>query len=144
MSEAGVKSAFLGYRSASRLSGNICSSLKHEVVHGIGSQRDSVWRRGEARHRHYFRMAGSDNATTVPVGIIDERTDELLVPPKTRSARDQVLMKGTVGDICGRNEDEAPDMVFSVVNAICWHGVGAKCMRNPKSPITANAAADQN
>ena len=40
MSEAGVKSAFLGYRLGHRIfPGNICISLNDEVVHGIGSQR---------------------------------------------------------------------------------------------------------
>jgi len=40
MSEARVKSAFLGYRLGHRaFPGNICISLNDEVVHGIGSQR---------------------------------------------------------------------------------------------------------
>src|SRR5437016_14473522 len=40
MNEAGVKSAFLGYRLGHRVfPGNICISLNDEVVHGIGSQR---------------------------------------------------------------------------------------------------------
>src|ERR1700736_4574410 len=40
MSDAKVKSAFLGYRLGHRVyPGNICISLNDEVVHGIGSQR---------------------------------------------------------------------------------------------------------
>ena len=40
MAEAGVKSAFLGYRLGHRVfPGNICISLNDEIVHGIGSQR---------------------------------------------------------------------------------------------------------
>ncbi len=40
MGEAGVKSAFLGYRLGHRVfPGTICISLNDEVVHGIGSQR---------------------------------------------------------------------------------------------------------
>src|SRR5947208_15275370 len=40
MSNAHVKSAFLGYRLGHRVfPGNICISLKDEVVTGIGSQR---------------------------------------------------------------------------------------------------------
>src|SRR2546430_4727487 len=39
MNEAGVKSAFLGYRLGHRVfPGNICISLNDEMVHGIGSQ----------------------------------------------------------------------------------------------------------
>src|SRR5207249_8693897 len=40
MAEAGVKSAFLGYRLGHRVyPGNICISLNDEVIHGIASQR---------------------------------------------------------------------------------------------------------
>src|SRR5438477_87871 len=40
MSDADVKSAFLGYRLGHRVfPGNICISLNDEVVHGIGTQR---------------------------------------------------------------------------------------------------------
>src|SRR6187401_2853874 len=40
MEEAGVKSAFHGYRLGHRVfPGNICISLNDEIVHGIGSQR---------------------------------------------------------------------------------------------------------
>src|SRR5437588_8329487 len=40
MTEAGVKSAFLGYRLGHRVyPGNICISLNDEVIHGIASQR---------------------------------------------------------------------------------------------------------
>src|SRR5437764_776806 len=40
MSDAHVKSAFLGYRLGHRVfPGNICISLNDEVVHGIGTQR---------------------------------------------------------------------------------------------------------
>ncbi|HKS31094.1 MAG TPA: M24 family metallopeptidase, partial [Chthoniobacterales bacterium] len=40
MQEAGVKSAFLGYRIGHRVyPGNICISLNDEVIHGIASQR---------------------------------------------------------------------------------------------------------
>src|SRR5437667_12862245 len=40
MQEAKVRSAFLGYRLGHRIfPGNICISLKDEVVHGIASQR---------------------------------------------------------------------------------------------------------
>ena len=40
MAEAGVRSAFLGYRLGHRVyPGNICISLNDEVIHGIASQR---------------------------------------------------------------------------------------------------------
>ncbi|MDQ2918266.1 MAG: M24 family metallopeptidase, partial [Verrucomicrobiota bacterium] len=40
MSDAGVQSAFLGYRLGHRVfPGNICISLNDEIVHGIGGAR---------------------------------------------------------------------------------------------------------
>ena len=53
MAEAGVKSAFLGYRLGHRVfPGNICISLNDEVIHGIAqSAADSIRRHREAGHR---------------------------------------------------------------------------------------------
>src|SRR2546421_10048907 len=46
MAEAGVQSAFLGYRLGDRgFSGNVCISVNDENVDGIGSQRADVKRR---------------------------------------------------------------------------------------------------
>ena len=40
MADAGVQSAFLGYRLGHRVfPGNICISLNDEIVHGIGGPR---------------------------------------------------------------------------------------------------------
>src|SRR5437016_12817989 len=70
MSEAGVKSAFLGYRLGHRVfPGNICISLNDEVVHGIGSQR-------RIQYGNVVKLSigtiqdgwVSDNATTRPLG----------------------------------------------------------------------------
>src|SRR5438046_9689326 len=80
MSEARVKSAFLGYRLGHRVfPGNICVSLNDEVVHGIGSQRRIQY--GEIVKLDIGIIQDGwvgDNATTVPVGIIEERTDQLV------------------------------------------------------------------
>src|SRR4030095_9231504 len=80
MSDAHVKSAFLGYRLRAPLFfGNICISLNDEVVHGIGAQRRIQY--GDIVKLDIGIVQEGwvgDNATTVPVGIIDERTDQLL------------------------------------------------------------------
>src|SRR5437870_8905188 len=80
ISEARVKSAFLGYRLGHRVfPGNICISLNDEVVHGIGSHRRIQY--GDIVKLDIGIIQDGwvgDNATTVPVGIIDERTDQLL------------------------------------------------------------------
>src|SRR5947199_5160470 len=89
MNEAHVKSAFLGYRLGHRVfPGNSCISLNDEVVHGIGSQRRIQY--GEMVKLDIGIIQDGwvgDNATTVPVGIIDERTDQLLRPTENALAR---------------------------------------------------------
>src|SRR5438045_4254952 len=75
MQEAGVKSAFLGYRIGHRVyPGNICISLNDEVIHGIASQRRVQY--GDIVKLDIGVVRDGwigDTATTVPVGIIDEQ-----------------------------------------------------------------------
>src|SRR5205823_14026193 len=75
MSDAHVKSAFLGYRLGHRVfPGNICSSLNDEVVHGIGSQRRIQYGDAVKLDTAIVREGwAGDNATTVPVGIMGVR-----------------------------------------------------------------------
>src|SRR6267143_3191522 len=104
MQEAGVKSAFLGYRLGHRVfPGNICISLNDEVVHGIGSQRRIQY--GDVVKLDIGIIQDGwvgDNATTVPVGIIDERTDQLLrVTEKALDCAINIAAEGIrLGDIC--------------------------------------------
>src|SRR3954449_12106102 len=80
MAEAGVKSAFLGYRLGHRVfPGNICISLNDEIVHGIGSQRRIQY--GDIVKLDIGVIENGwvgDTATTVAVGMIDERTEKLM------------------------------------------------------------------
>ena len=148
MNEARVKSAFLGYRLGHRVfPGNICISLNDEVVHGIGSQRRIQY--GDIVKLDIGIIQDGwvgDNATTVPVGIVDERTDQLLRVTENALARAiGVAREGRrVGDICAEIEDEARGSGFSVVREFVGTGWGEKCTRNHKFPITANAAAARN
>src|SRR5438477_203068 len=124
MSDAGVKSAFLGYRLGHRVfPGNICISLNDEVVHGIGSQRRIQY--GDVVKLDIGIIQDGwvgDNATTVPVGIIDERMDQLLRATENALARAiSVAHEGRrVGDICAAIELEGtvvellPNTMFRV------------------------------
>src|SRR6266704_4675945 len=80
MGEAGVKSAFLGYRIGHRVfPGNICISLNDEIVHGIGGARRIQY--GDIVKLDIGVIDDGwvgDTASTVPVGIIDERVEKLL------------------------------------------------------------------
>ena len=71
-----------------------------------------------------------------PVGIIDERTDELLRATENALARAiSVAHEGRrVGDICAETEDEARRYGFSVVREFVGHGVGRKMHEEPQIP----------
>ena len=138
MNDAGVKSAFLGYRLGHRVfPGNICISLNDEVVHGIGSQRRIQY--GDIVKLDIGVIQDGwvgDNATTVPVGIVDPRTDQLLRATQTALTRaiGAAYESRRVGDICAEIEDEARRSSFSVVREFVGHGVGRKMHEEPQIP----------
>lgn len=138
MHEAKVKSAFLGYRLGHRIfPGNICISLNDEVVHGIGSLRRIQY--GDIVKLDIGVIQDGwvgDTATTVPVGMVEERIDELL--RVTESALACAIAKAhegaRLGDICAEIEDEAVRHRFSVVREFVGHGVGRKLHEEPQIP----------
>ena len=138
MREAGVKSAFLGYRLGHRVfPGNICISLNDEVVHGIASGRRVQY--GDIVKLDIGVIQDGwvgDTATTVPVGVVDGRTDELLRVTETALQRaiDQAREGARLGDICAEIEDEALRHRFSVVREFVGHGVGRKLHEEPQIP----------
>ena len=138
MEEAGVKSAFLGYRLGHRMfPGNICISINDEVVHGIASQRRIQY--GDIVKLDIGVIEGGwvgDTATTVPVGIVDDRIDLLLrVTEKALERAIHVAHEGSrLGDICAEIETEARDNGFSVVREFVGHGVGRKLHEEPQIP----------
>jgi len=138
MNEAKVKSAFLGYRLGHRVfPGNICISLNDEVVHGIGSQRRIQY--GDIVKLDIGVIQDGwvgDTAQTVPVGVVDERTDQLLrVTEKALELAINVGDEGRrLGDICAEIEDEAARNRFSVVREFVGHGVGRKLHEEPQIP----------
>jgi methionyl aminopeptidase len=138
MNDAKVKSAFLGYRLGHRVfPGNICISLNDEVVHGIGSQRRVQY--GDIVKLDIGVIQDGwvgDTAQTVAVGIVDERTDQLLrVTEKALDRAINIAAEGIrLGDICAEIEDEAARNSFSVVREFVGHGVGRKLHEEPQIP----------
>jgi methionyl aminopeptidase len=138
MEEASVKSAFLGYRLGHRVfPGNICISLNDEIVHGIGSQRRIQY--GDIVKLDIGVIQDGwvgDTATTVPVGMIDERTEQLLrVTEKALARAIAAAFEGVrLGDLCAEIEDEATKHRFNVVREFVGHGVGRKLHEEPQVP----------
>jgi methionyl aminopeptidase len=138
MHEAKVKSAFLGYRLGHRIfPGNICISLNDEVVHGIASARRIQY--GDIVKLDIGVIQDGwvgDTATTVPVGMVDDRIDELLRVTETALARAITKARegARLGDVCAEIEDEAIRHRFSVVREFVGHGVGRKLHEEPQIP----------
>ena len=138
MQEAGVKSAFLGYRLGHRVfPGNICISLNDEIVHGIGSHRRIQY--GDIVKLDIGVVQDGwvgDTASTVPVGIIDERTEKLLRVTENALRRAIGFASEGVrlGELCAEIEEEAVAHRFTVVREFVGHGVGRKLHEEPQVP----------
>src|SRR4051812_654709 len=117
MQEAGVRSAFLGYRLGHRVfPGNICISINDEIVHGIGSQRRIQY--GDIVKLDIGVIQDGwvgDTAATIPVGMIDERVEKLLAVTESalQSAIRLAIAGERLGDVCAAIEDEARRNQFS-------------------------------
>ena len=138
MQEAGVRSAFLGYRLGHRVfPGNICISLNDEIVHGIGSQRRVQY--GDIVKLDIGVVQDGwvgDTASTVPVGMIDDRTERLLRVTETALRRAiEIMTEGVrLGDVCATIEEFAIREGFNVVREFVGHGVGRKLHEEPQVP----------
>ncbi len=138
MHDAGVRSAFLGYRLGHRVfPGNICISLNDEIVHGIGSQRRVQY--GDVVKLDIGVIEDGwvgDTASTIPVGMIDGRTEQLLrvTEAALRRAIETAGEGVRLGDVCSAIEQEAIGNGFSVVREFVGHGVGRKLHEEPQVP----------
>src|SRR4030095_4023512 len=127
MGEAGVKSAFLGYRIGHRVyPGNICISLNDEVIHGIASQRRIQY--GDIVKLDIGVVRDGwigDTASTGPVRILDHELERAI----------GVAYQGRrLGDISAEIEDEATRNQLNVVREFVGHGVGRKLHEEPQIP----------
>jgi methionyl aminopeptidase len=138
MQDAGVRSAFLGYRLGHRVfPGNICISINDEIVHGIGSQRRIQY--GDIVKLDIGVVQDGwvgDTASTIPVGMVDERVEKLLAVTDSalQIAITHAHADARLGDICSSIEDEARRHHFSVVREFVGHGVGRKLHEEPQVP----------
>ncbi len=134
ISEAGARSAFLGYRG---FPGQLCVSINEEVVHGIGGARrisygDIVKLDVGVVHQGWI----GDTATTITVGVVEPATEALVrtterilheVIPTVRAGR-------RVGDISHFIERAAKEAGYGVVREFVGHGVGRKLHEEPQVP----------
>ena len=97
---------------------------------------NSVWRYRETRYRSDREGWIGDTATTVPVGIIDERTERLLrVTERALERAIGMAHEGRrLGDISAEIEEEAMRNRLNVVREFVGHGVGRKLHEEPQIP----------
>jgi methionyl aminopeptidase len=134
MADAKCTSAFLGYRG---FPGNICISINEEVVHGIGCRRRIQY--GDVVKLDIGVVKDGwvgDTATTVPVGMIDEKLLRLLTV--TEATLDLAITFAhagkRLGDLGAAVEDEVTANGYSVVREFVGHGVGRKLHEEPQVP----------
>lgn len=134
MSDAGVRSAFLGYR---KFPGHICISLNEEVVHGIGGSRRIAYGDVVKMDVGIIRDGWiGDTATSVPVGIIDPDVERLLtVTEEILNGAVKMAVPGNrVGDISHFVQTKAESSGYSVVREFVGHGVGRQLHEEPQVP----------
>lgn len=134
IAELGCTSAFLGYKG---FPGNICISVNEEVVHGIGGSRRIQY--GDIVKLDIGVIKDGwvgDTATTVPAGMIDEKTQRLLtVTESTLEKAITFVQNGRrLGDLCAAIEDEIVANGYTVVREFVGHGVGRKLHEEPQVP----------
>jgi methionyl aminopeptidase len=130
----GGKSPFLGYKG---YPGHICVSVNEEVVHGIPSKRRVQY--GDIVSLDVGIVLNGfvgDNATTVAVGVVAARTQQLLrVTEQALYAGIAAARAGNrVGDISSAVQTMVEAEGFSVVREFVGHGVGRKMHEEPQIP----------
>lgn len=136
MNELGAKAAFKGYHGFPAI---LCTSINHEVVHGIPSKK-RVLKEGDIVSIDCGAIVDGfygDSAITVPVGEkIDEKTLRLLSATQAslRAAIETVKPGATLGDIGAAVQEVVEAEGFSVVRDFVGHGIGTRMHEDPQIP----------
>jgi methionyl aminopeptidase len=135
----GARSACYGYQLGSRrYPAYTCLSVNEEVVHGIGTLK-RVLQDGDVIALDVVVEYGGyigDNATTVPVGVIDSVKQKLLRVSEEalRLGIAQATVGNRIGDISSAVQTHVEKNGFSVVRDMVGHGVGTSMHEEPQIP----------
>lgn len=116
----------------------LCTSINHEVVHGIPSPR-RVLREGDLLSVDvgvWLEGLHADSAATFPVGPATETATRLLAVTQDALAAGiaQARAGNHVGDIGHAVQGVAEGAGFSVVRELVGHGIGASFHEEPQIP----------
>jgi len=130
----GAIPAFKGYHG---FTGNICSSVNEEVVHGIPGLRklktgDNVSIDIGAVINGY----NGDAAITVPVGEIDAEVQKLLdvTEESLYKGIEQAIIGNRLSDISHAVQSHVEEYGFGVVRDYVGHGIGRNMHEDPQVP----------
>jgi methionyl aminopeptidase len=131
----GGKSPFYKYRGS--FPGQICVSVNEEVVHGVPSDRRVQY--GDVVSLDVGIILNGwvgDTATTVAVGLVEPRVQELLTVSERAlyAAIDKAQSGNRISDISRAVESLVTSHGFSVVREFVGHGVGRKLHEEPQVP----------
>ena len=117
---------------------SICSSINHEIVHGIPSKKRVLYEGDVVSIDVGVQYEGyhTDSATTVAVGSVNDESRHLL--QVTRDALDAGVAAAKVGnhlgDIGAAIQAVVEEAGFSVVRDLVGHGIGTGFHEEPQVP----------
>jgi methionyl aminopeptidase len=130
----GASPSFLGYNG---FPCSICVSVNEEVVHGIPSMR--ILKDGDILSVDigvYYEGVHTDMALTIPIGIVDKSSLELInITKKSLFNAIAVAKPGnTIGDIGFAVQNTVEKRGFSIVRDYVGHGIGKELHEHPQIP----------
>lgn len=132
---AGAIPAFKGLY---KFPASICTSINHEIVHGIPSKKRVLCDGDLVSIDVGVQLDGyyTDSATTVPVGAVSEESEKLL--RVTREALHAGIEQATpdnhLGDIGHAIQKVVEAAGFTVVRDLVGHGIGVDFHEDPQVP----------
>ncbi|MBA3656815.1 MAG: type I methionyl aminopeptidase [Gemmatimonadaceae bacterium] len=132
---AGATPAFKGLYN---FPASICTSINHEIVHGIPSRKRVLDQGDLVSIDIGVQLEGyyTDSATTVPVGKVSEESEKLL--RVTREALhagiQEAIPDNHLGDIGHAIQKIVEAAGFTVVRDLVGHGIGVNFHEDPQVP----------
>jgi methionyl aminopeptidase len=135
--KAGARSSFLGY-SSPPYPATICTSINHEIVHGIPSPKRKL-RDGDIVGIDAGAIVDgwhADAAITVPVGKVSADAAKLIevTEEALRIGIASAKVGARIGDIGTAVEEFVRRQGFSVVHNYVGHGIGRAMHEDPQVP----------
>lgn len=133
--ELGARPAFKGYYDYPCV---LCTSVNHEVVHGIPSEA-RVLKAGDIVSIDCGVVLDGyygDSAVTVPVEGVSAETMKLLevTEQSLYKAIEQAQVGNTLGDVGAAVQEYVEAHGFSVVREFVGHGIGTRLHEDPQVP----------